>query len=246
MKVLRIMMWASLFLLGSTKGQEIVLKTGIDETTTGNLLDGVGPVEVTTNVVEIDGLMIRAHSGSTNQQINANSSSLGINSDGSSDTADAFDAGEILVLSFSNRVRIRRIDFNRLSDGEGFLIDVPGRAGTEIVYDGLSNKTSGYFDADIVVLANTDIRFSSLGESVVGMDGIDLEVLPTLSMVYSNDVATVDINLDGVTPTNHVLQHIGSLTDSNGWQTVATSFSTSTNWAIATTNVASFYRILPE
>ena len=65
--------------------------------TTGNLIDGVRNVSITTNVVEIPGLQITARSGETNQTINALADSLGIDSDGSEDDSSHFEAGEKLV-----------------------------------------------------------------------------------------------------------------------------------------------------
>lgn len=70
--------------------------------------------------------------------------------------------------------------------------------------------------------------------------------IPTLSMTYSNGVADIAIEFNGASVTNYVLQGIADLGNTNGWVAVSAPFSSSTNWAVETTNSAAFYRIVPE
>ena len=65
-----------------------------------------------------------------------------------------------------------------------------------------------------------------------------------LSLVASNGTSSVSASFNGVSSTNHVLQHRVDLTDSNGWSTVSSPFTSNVTWAIGTTNPAGFYRTI--
>lgn len=160
---------------------DMMILEGIDSltTTTGDLIDGAGPAGITTGVEEIPGLLITARSGGSSQTVNATTTSLGIDTTGSGDDTDAFDVGEVLILSFSQDVRINLLDFNLFDDpSESFTVSVGSLETYDIAYDDLSNKTSGWFTTNWVVSAGTNITFSTSGPNPIGLDGIDLNVIP--------------------------------------------------------------------
>ncbi len=229
--------------------QMIVLE-GVDgETlTTGDLLDDIDNTGITTNVVEIPGLEITARSGAADQDINVTVDSLGITIFNSGDDTDAFDEGEALILSFNKDIQIHRLDFNQFDVGESITVVIAGEE-IEILYSELTHKGSDYLDTNLVVLADTEIEFYTVGSSTVGLDGIDITVLgsdPTLSLVFSNGSASVTADFDGGSPTNYVLQYCGDLVDSNGWNTISAPFASNATWQIEATNRCGFYRAMAE
>lgn len=237
-------------LAGFSHAQTMVLK-GAEGTTTGELLDGTRNLGITTNVVEISGLMITARTGNTSQQINATTTSLGINTDDISDDTDAFEAGESLVLSFDRDIRISQFDFKGFESNETFTVAVTGLPVVVISYEDLNNKSTDVFNTNIVVLAETEIELFTTGGSIIGLDGIELTVLdanvkPSLTLVPTNGMASVAVVFSEAPGTSYTLQSVGDLADSNGWQTVSAPFSSSTNWMLETTNDAIFYRVVPE
>lgn len=160
---------------------DYMILEGVDSgtITTGDLLDGAGPLGVTVNVVEISDLVITVRSGSELMEINTTTTSFGINADGSTDVTDAFDSGEFLIFSFNKDIRINEVDFNLFDDvDEGFVIAVSGQEPVVIGYSDLSNLKSDLYSASIIVPANTDIQFSTASETAIGLDGMELEVIP--------------------------------------------------------------------
>lgn len=159
---------------------------GVDSATvtTGDLLDGVRSEGITIESVEIPGLMISARAGDSTQEINVTSSSFGINADGSGDDTDAFDVGESLILSMDHEVRINSFDFNLFDDpSESFQITVPGIDPVEIEYNGLSDQLRGVYDTDLVVPAHTEITFTTASPTPIGIDGIDMDVIPEPAVI---------------------------------------------------------------
>ena len=227
----------------------IVLEGGTPETT-GNLLDGVGHMGATTNVVEIPGLEITARSGGSNQLINANLGYFGINDlTTTNEVADAFDAGEKMIISFNKDLRINQFDFNRFSVGESITVSI-GDDVLEIHDLDLSDRGSDYLDTNIIVSAHTEIEFYTTGLSVVGLDGINVTLLESaqgfdLSMVYSNGMMHVAAIFDEPANTNYILQCCDDLT-SNVWTTVSGSFAANTNWIFESTNNSGFFRVIAE
>jgi len=238
-------------LVSGAKAQMISFEGINEETvTTGNLLEDVRNFGITTNVQEIGGLIISARSGGSEQKLNANNDFFGVDSDGSSDVADAFEVGEKMVVSFNKDIRITRIDFNRLGGDETFSVGIDGQPIVVARYDDLAHKSFGYFDTDLTISAGTEIEFYTTGDSVVGLDGIDVSVLNPrrefdLSVVHSNGMAHVTAKFNETATTNYVLQSCNSLT-SNVWKTVSSSFASSTNWTLETPNDCGFYRVIAE
>ena len=161
-------------------GADLLIFEGVDtETiTTGDLLDGISSSPVTNNVVEIPNLQLIAWTGGSDQTINTTTSSLGINLDGGSDDTDAFDVGEVLHLAFSKPVQMNLLDFNLFDAGESFTLRVGEESPMVISYDDLANKSSDTFIMNTGVPAYTDIQFFTTGSNVVGLDGMDISVIP--------------------------------------------------------------------
>ena len=160
---------------------EMVVLEGLDSgtTTTGELLDNVGAEGITVEAAEIPGLLITAYSGGNDQELNTTSSSFGVNADVSGDDTDAFESGELMIVSFSSDVHITLLDFNLFDDeSESFTVSVDGQDPLSIWYSDLSNKSSGFFAADLTVPAHTEIEFSTQSATPIGLDGIELEVIP--------------------------------------------------------------------
>lgn len=173
-------MLGHLFWSSSASASYIVFE-GVDSATvtTGDLLDGTDELGRTVEVAEISGLFISARSGASTQVLNATTGSFGINADGSGDDTDAFDSGESMILSFKKDIRINLLDFNLFDDvSESFSITVGGLDSFTIGYNDLSNKTSGWIATNLVVTAGTEIEFSTSSPTPIGLDGIDLDVIP--------------------------------------------------------------------
>jgi hypothetical protein len=251
MKKLAFVVGIIMMLSGLGKAQIIVLE-GVDTPTltTGDLIDEADHLGRTTNVVEIPGLEITIRSGASNQDVNALADSLGIDSDGSEDISDAFEAGERLIASFNKKIEITQFDFNRFSSGEVFSITVAGEPGIiSIEYDDLTQKSSGYFDTNLMVEADTEMEFYTTGSSVVGLDRIDVTVQagsvePALSFFSSNGTSHIAITFDGQAETNYLLQSCTNLA-SNDWSSLS-GFSSDTNWMVETTNAAGFFRAIAD
>ncbi len=240
--------WAALLIAGVAQGQMMVLEGNGSAITTGDSLDGARTEGITTNVIEIADLVISARSGETNQEVNVTTGSLGINTDDISDATDALNAGEKLILSFSKDVRINRLDFNQFTEGESVWVSFDGEV-VEIPDLELSNRISDYLDTNIVISANAEIEFYTTGASTVGLDGIDLTVLEStaeliLSIVSSNGTVMGFANFETPASTNYVLEYRNDLMASNGWSTVSSPFSESTNWIVEVTNSFGFYRAI--
>ncbi|MBN2163212.1 MAG: hypothetical protein JXR25_06760 [Pontiellaceae bacterium] len=168
------------FAPGVGRADYMVLE-GVDSATitTGDLLDGAGPLGLTVNVVEISDLMISVRSGSDSMEVNVTTTSFGINADGAGDETDAFDAGELLIFTFNRDIRINEVDFNTFDDiDEGFVIAVAGQEPVVVDYADLSNLKSDLFSTSIIVPANTDVQFSTGSQTAIGLDGIELEIIP--------------------------------------------------------------------
>ena len=159
---------------------DVMILEGLDAgtVTTGDLIDDVAAAPFSVAVAEISGLQLTAWSGGADQVVNTTSSSLGINTDAVSDDTDAFEAGELLYLSFSKQIRIDQIDFNVFDAGELFSVTVGGGPALDITYDALANKSSDVFDLSLVVDADTQIALSAGAGSVIGLDGMDITVIP--------------------------------------------------------------------
>jgi len=215
--------------------------------TTGELIDEVRDLGVTTNVVEIAGLKISARSGASNQKINALAKSCGIDSDGSGDDSSHLEAGEKLILSFDRDIQINRLDFNHVTAGESITVTIAGTNVWEIVDLEMSNRISDYMDTNMVVSANSEIEFYTTGTSMVGIDGIDVTVLggsaPGLSITETNGVRSVMATFEGAASGTYALQYSTDLT-SNEWNTVSAPFSTNASWLVDATNSSGFYRII--
>lgn len=235
-------------LAGFSNAQTMMLK-GAEGTTTGELLDGTRNLGITTNVVEIPGLMITARTGNTNQQMNATTAGFGINSDGSGDETVQFEAGESMVCSFDRDVQINQFDFRGFDSNETFTVSIDGGPVVVIAYEDLDNKSTDVFNTNIVVAAHVEIEFHTTGGSVIGIDGIDLTVsgeTPVMSLIQTNGMVSVGVAFTEAPTAGYVLQQVGDLSDSNGWTTVSAPFSSGTNWMFGTTNDAVFYRVVPE
>ena len=162
---------------------EIVSFEGLasSETTTGETLDSFRDGGITTQVLEIDNLLISARSGGESQELNAtggDEGSFGINTASISDETDAFESGEKLILSFDKDIQISRIDFNRLGSAETFSVAIAGQSTIVVEYDDLAQKQFGWFDTSLMISANTEIEFYTTGTSVVGLDSITMQVIP--------------------------------------------------------------------
>ena len=177
MRFVKIARLALIFqLLGTAHGEIIQFEGGSSTIlTTGNLLDEVDHIGITTHVVEIEGLLITARSGAANQKINVTNTSLGINADGADDT-DAFENGEQIILSFNKAIRINQLDFNLFDADESFTLVVDGFDPVVIAFNDLSNKTSDLYDSDFWIPANTDMALFTTGTSVIGLDAMDVTV----------------------------------------------------------------------
>jgi hypothetical protein len=163
-----------------TAGADMVKLEGIDSgtVTTGDLIDGVSSVPLTVSVAEISGLQLTAWSGGSDQVVNTTATSLGINKAAISDDTDALEAGEILLFSFSQPIRINQIDFNGFEDGESFSVSVDGGSALDITYAALANKSSDIYDLSLEIGADTEIALAAGMGSVIGLDGMDIEVIP--------------------------------------------------------------------
>lgn len=220
-------------------------------TTTGNLLDEVRDKGITTNVVEISGLVISARSGGSDQKINVTNYSLGITTDGTNDVTDAFEPGESMIFSFDKPIWINLIDFNRFESNETFNVLVGGNEVITIGYNDLSNKHRGYFTTNLLVDADIEITFS-VGAGDIGLDGIDLTVdgagssgIPVLSFnSITNGRAIVAATFNEEPIEKFVLQHRLDFSESNLWSTVSDPFNVSTNWPVETTNSTGFFRAI--
>lgn len=159
---------------------DMVVLEGVDSSTitTGDLIDGLSLTPATINVAEVPGLQLTAWTGGADQIINTTTSSLGINADGAGDDTDALDAGETLFLSFSQDVRINQIDFNVFDAGESLSLAVNGVTPFDIAYDDLDNKSSDVYSMSLEVPASAQIQFAAGAGSVIGLDGIDITVIP--------------------------------------------------------------------
>ncbi len=136
----------------------------------------------------------------------------------------------------------------------GFDTDANGFGGpidlTASKYQGLTgtvafriygwNSASGIGETRIRSLVGDDLVV--FGELVLLAGG----GTPTLSLVLATGSASVSAVFDGASPTNYVLQYCGDLTDSNGWNTITTSFASNAMWQVETTNRAGFYRAVAE
>lgn len=158
---------------------DMIVLEGVDAATvtTGDLLDGTSILPATVAVAEIAGLQLTARSGGLDQVVNTTTSSLGINLDAGTDDTDAFDVGEILFLSFSKPVRINQVDFNGFDAGESFALTADGLP-ISITYDDLANKSSDVYDLSLELAAGTELSFAAGAGSVIGLDGIDITVIP--------------------------------------------------------------------
>lgn len=231
---------------------EMVYFKGIDaETvTTGDLLEGVQNLGITTNVQEISGLFITARSAATNQQLNANNSYFGINDIlTTNEVADAFDAGERMIISFSKDIEIHRLDFNRFTTDESIMLSVGGDT-VEIHDLDLTNRSSDYLDTNIVVTADTEIEFYTTGSSVVGLDGIELTVPGgsdelMLSFFRTNGTSYIAADFEGAAADRFVLQASTNLA-SNVWNTVSGEFNSDTNIDLNTTHDVQYFRAIAQ
>lgn len=150
---------------------------GKDRLTTGDGLDKIKNSTVTANVVEIPGLSITARTTTDMLEINALSESFGIiNKNNPEDNRDCFDKDESMLLSFNKAVTLSGIDFNRFDKDESFTIQI-GAENHVITYKALTNKSSDIFRCDLNVPAKTEIRLSTTGNSIIGLDALELEVM---------------------------------------------------------------------
>lgn len=84
-----------------------------------------------------------------------------------------------MTISFNRDIRINLLDFNLFdNESESFTVVVSGMAPLVITYADLSNKTSGFYSGNIVVAANTDIGLFTTGPTPIGLDGMDVDVIP--------------------------------------------------------------------
>jgi hypothetical protein len=176
----RMMVTGMMMAAAATAGADMVKLEGVDSgtVTTGDLIDGVSSVPVTVSVAEISGLQLTAWSGGSDQVVNTTGTSLGINMDAVSDDTDAFEVGETLLFSFSQPIRINQIDFNGFEAGELFSVTVDGGSALDITYDALANKSSDIYDLSLEIGADTAIALTAGTGSVIGLDGIDIAVIP--------------------------------------------------------------------
>jgi hypothetical protein len=226
--------------------ETVLFKTSTEYVTTGEVIEGGYNVDFTTNVQEIAGLQITVRSGETNQQINANSESFGINNvETIADEAARFEFDESLILSFNKTIEITQINFRFFEEGETFHISVDGEPDFLISYADLTSIGSDIIDTNLVVAANTEIRLFT--NEQIGLESMDITVLggagePALSLISSNGTTYVRAGFDGMATTNYVIQSCTNLV-SNGWITVSAPFSADTNMAVDTIHESVFYRL---
>jgi len=173
--------WLNLLLFLPLAGNAgtILFEGSSTSTTTGELFENVSNAWETNQVVEFQGLELRARTDDPSQTLNANNGYFGVNSDLTEERADAFDVGEAMVLCFDNPVRIDLLDFNLFDVGEEFTVAVGGQNAVTIAYDDLDNKSSDYigFDPGIIVSADTEVRFFA-SSGTIGLDAMDVTVIP--------------------------------------------------------------------
>jgi hypothetical protein len=220
-----------------------------DAITTGERIDGVRQLGITTPVVEISGLHLTARSGSATQTINALNASCGIDSDGSGDHSSRLEAGEQLIISFDRDIQINRFDFNHFFSNEVITVAIEGMGDLVIDDEALSNRVSDYLDTNLVVSADTEITFYTISDYDIGLDGLDITVLdPIKEFALSVDMTPgnekVMASFSSEASTNYVLQYRNGLTDSNGWSTASAPFSTNSTWEIETTHTSGFFRAI--
>lgn len=246
---------AGLVVLGA-ESQTIILKGDNTTTTTGELITGARDVPVATNVHEIAGLVVTAHSGSNRHEINTTASAISLGIDdkdktvAEGDTTTRLDPGEVMTLSFNKTLQISAIDMVGFNSNSLFVVAVDGQAPLEIGYADLPNKTSQIFYSNLVIEAGTEIGFYvGNTNSVIGLQAIDVTVLEGaqeifLTLASSNGMAHVAVEFAGVPTANYVLQRSGHLA-SNDWQAVSAPFSTNADWMVDTANPAGFFRVVP-
>ena len=130
--------------------------------------------------------VIDGNAASDNEDLNATTTSLGINDSLTGDDTDAFDSdrGESATFQFNQDVTIHFIDFANFASGEEFSF-----AGLVIGNDDLTNGTSDTIDLDtepgfspIAIAANTDFSvFATSGN--IGLQAISISAIPEPSSV---------------------------------------------------------------
>ncbi|MGJ8655597.1 MAG: PEP-CTERM sorting domain-containing protein [Akkermansiaceae bacterium] len=134
-----------------------------------------GDPELDLLVPEISGLTITVHGITTDGELNATATSLGIN--GSTDTdTDVFESAfnQSVTFSFDKTVSITQLDFTNFEATEVFVF------GTEtIIYDDLSNKSSDFYDftTPLVINANTQFTLEATSGSI-GIEAMTFTVVP--------------------------------------------------------------------
>lgn len=136
-----------------------------------------------TNSFDSLGIDIYAKSGHSRHQLNGSSTTFGINNldlnSAEGDTAGLFDVGEKMVLKFSERVSLDRMDFNSFSADEEFVIAAVGQPFFQITNDDLDNKSTDIIDLGegIIVEKDTEVSFYSTAGSI-GLDSVNITVIP--------------------------------------------------------------------
>ncbi len=162
----------------------IIFEGSSSAITTGELFEDVSNAWTTNQVAEFQGLEIRARTDDANHLLNANLGEFGINSDLAEDNTEAFDVGEIMVLSFDKPVRIDLLDFNRFDSNDAFSVEVAGQNDVAIGYDDLDNKSSDFiaFSPGIAIAADTEVRFYA-SAGTIGLDSMDVTVIPEPAVI---------------------------------------------------------------
>ena len=218
--------WLVVLVCTSVEAGTLVLHNGGTNTVTGDLLDEVDELWITTNTIEIPELTMSARAGNAGKKIKCHDQQPRRNRTWDrGDTTDRFDYGETMIISFDKTVEITEIDMVGFASNSTFVVDIGDLGPFTITYDDLASKSAQHFPTSIVVEADTDISlYAGNTNSVIGLQFIDLNVLESAGALYlsfqtSNDWITVEADFDGTAVTNYVLQSSTNLT-SNVWNSV--------------------------
>lgn len=168
--------------MGVATSQAVVIildNGGTANLTTGDNLDEISSPTSGIAVVESPGLLINIHAitgDGVGTDLNATTTSLGINAGAAGDDTDGFDAltNESVTISFSETVSITQLDFAGFETGEVFAVGA-----NSIGFADLTSGTTDIYDfaSPFILAANTQITFA-VTSGAIGIEGMTLEVVP--------------------------------------------------------------------
>jgi len=134
-----------------------------------------GDPATTTAVPELNGLFITVHGITSDGNLNATATALGIN--GTSDTnTSRFEAAfsQSVTFSFSQDVSISQLDFTSFENGDTFDF-----AGTSIANTDLTNGSTDIYDfsSPLEITANTQFTLQATAGDI-GIEAMTLTVIP--------------------------------------------------------------------